>query len=431
MELKSDFGERTVNELCLMFRNRQINLEPGFQRQSVWTLRDRQRLIQSILSSYPIPGIFLYQRDHRGGLVYDVIDGKQRLESILMFVRQGRFKRGAFEVPAELEDGKRSIGWRILKRRYPALRHTIESTKIQTVEVHGDLANIIDLFVRINSTGKPLTPGEKRHARFFRSRFLKEAERLVTRYEHYFLGERVLSRVQLSRMKGTELVSELLMSIHQGGPINKKTSLDRAIGNDSVNGNTLARVVREWVATLSTLRRMFPELRNTRFRNTADFYSLFMTIWELRDKGFVLADRRRNRIAYKLLLKLSNGVDELRDQLRQARPAKQSQQFYSRYLLTVQGDTDSAANRQRRAEILRSILATLFEFKDERRTFTPDQRRLVFNSEERLVCRSCKKLLTWRDFTVDHVVAHIKGGRTLRRNAQPMCRSCNSRKGGR
>jgi hypothetical protein len=30
MALQSDFGERTINELTLMFRNKQINLEPGF-----------------------------------------------------------------------------------------------------------------------------------------------------------------------------------------------------------------------------------------------------------------------------------------------------------------------------------------------------------------------------------------------------------------
>ena len=71
MELRSDFGERTINELSLMFQKGQINLEPGFQRQSVWVLRDRERLIQSILSNYPVPCIFLYRRNHRGRLVYD------------------------------------------------------------------------------------------------------------------------------------------------------------------------------------------------------------------------------------------------------------------------------------------------------------------------------------------------------------------------
>lgn len=55
MPLQSAYGERTVNELLLMFKSGQINLNPGFQRNSVWTLTDRRRLIQSILARYPLP----------------------------------------------------------------------------------------------------------------------------------------------------------------------------------------------------------------------------------------------------------------------------------------------------------------------------------------------------------------------------------------
>src|SRR5882672_4781277 len=226
--LQSDFGERTINELILMFRNRQINLEPGFQRKSVWSTRDRQRLVQSIVTSYPFPSIFLYKRNNRGKLVYDVIDGKQRLESIFMFMRQGRFKRQWYDVRLNLGDDNSAdwYDWRAIRRAHPHVRHAIESYKVQTVEVAGELAEIINLFVRINSTGKPLTSGEKRHAKFYNSAFLKEAERLVGRFRSYFLENGILSPMQLERMKGTELLAELLMSIHKAGIINKKTALD-------------------------------------------------------------------------------------------------------------------------------------------------------------------------------------------------------------
>jgi len=79
MALDTDYGERTINEMVLLFRNKQINLDPGFQRKSVWSQLDRRRLIQSIVSEYPLPNIFLYRRNVKGKTVYDVIDGKQRL----------------------------------------------------------------------------------------------------------------------------------------------------------------------------------------------------------------------------------------------------------------------------------------------------------------------------------------------------------------
>lgn len=429
--LQPNYGERTVNEMVLLYRNGQINLDPGFQRQSVWSLVDRRRLIQSIVSGYPLPNIFLYRRSSRGKTIYDVIDGKQRLETIFMFMGIRKFKKNLFEVRLELdEDGLCWWDWPYIRKYAVDVRHRFECFPLQTVEVSGELAEIVDLFVRINSTGKRLTSGERRHARFFDSRFLKEAEKLVHRHRPYLLGQKILSRGQLDRMKGTELFSELLMSIHQSGPINKKTALDRAIGNDSVNGNTLRRITREFTHTMNLIKRMFQNLKQTRLRNSAEFYSLFMLVWEMNQKGLVLAEKRRNQMAFALLRRLSTGVDELRDQYRQARAAK-PRPPYSDYLLTVQGDTDSAATRERRAKILRALLMPIFERKDTKRVFSPEQRRILWNTEAKHKCVSCHRNLSWDDFTADHVVAYVRGGKTNLDNAQLMCRSCNSRKGGR
>jgi len=70
---------KTILDLQNRFQGRNLNLEPGFQRQSVWADRDRAKLIDSILRNYPLPAIFLYKREDEGHVVYDVIDGKQRL----------------------------------------------------------------------------------------------------------------------------------------------------------------------------------------------------------------------------------------------------------------------------------------------------------------------------------------------------------------
>jgi len=193
--LHPDFGERSIDQLLLSFRNRQINLSPGFQRKSVWTISDRRRLIQSIVDGYPLPSIFLYQRDHKGKLIYDVIDGKQRLETILMFMGQGRFRRERFETRLDFGDGLDWYDWKSIQRYNPRLVAAINAYKIQTVEIRGELPQIIDLFVRINSTGKRLTSGEKRHAAFYDSPFLKAAEKLVIKFHRYLLQQRILSEL--------------------------------------------------------------------------------------------------------------------------------------------------------------------------------------------------------------------------------------------
>ena len=83
--------------------------------------------------------------------------------------------RLAFDVELGLNGDLEYHDWHTIKSKHPDLYHSFLTYKVQTAEVNGDLSEIVDLFVRINLTGKRLTSGEKRHARFFRSAFLKAA----------------------------------------------------------------------------------------------------------------------------------------------------------------------------------------------------------------------------------------------------------------
>ena len=425
------YGDKTIQEFVLLFKNGQLNLEPGFQRDSVWTFSDRKKLIESIFQNYPVPSVFLYKRTNGGKLEYDVIDGKQRLESVLMFQGAGQFRGMRFPVKSRLDasDGVSEWNWQRVQQK--GHEHRIMGYEVQTVEVSGDLSDIIDLFVRINSTGKRLTGQEKRHARFFHSDFLKQAGKLAEKQKSYFLENRVLSAGQISRMKHVELICELMASIHSGGLINKKTALDNIIGGQSVDARSLKNCTQECTRVLNIMRRMFSGLRTTRFANSVDFYSLFMLIWVMDKAGCILNNAKRNRQAQVLLIKLSVGVDAVRQQVRKAEGAKPDQRLFADYLLTVQGDTDSLATRKRRADLLQQVLGGLFEKKDERRNFTIEQRRLIWHSEKNKKCAVCGETLTWNNFTIDHRKPHSRGGRTSLSNAQLMCRRHNSMKGAR
>lgn len=80
------------------------------------------------------------------------------------------------------------------------------------IEVDGEIGDIINVFVRINSTGKALTRQEQRHARYYNSPFLKEAARLANRFENYFVDNGIFSTGQLTRIKHVELICELMLS---------------------------------------------------------------------------------------------------------------------------------------------------------------------------------------------------------------------------
>lgn len=428
--LEFSYSSKDLQDFVSLFQEGRLNLEPGFQRQSVWSQNDRKKLIQSILQNYPVPSIFLYKRpDANGRLNYDVLDGKQRLESVLMFIGAKGFKRGRFDIKARLDESDATKDWDWRKLSKNGHEHKITGYKFQTVEVSGDLSDIIDLFVRINSTGKRLTSQEKRHARFYHSDFLRVAGQLGNKYQRYFLENRILTRGLVSRMKHVELVSELIASIHTDQLLNKKTALDKIISGEAINLKALRKCKVDFVRTLNLLKKVFPDIKSTRFAYSAEFYSLFMMIHQLDKDKLILTDKKRNQQAQKMLGWLSNGVDELRGQISKGIGARPEQQLFANYLFTTRGDSDSSTTRNRRAEVLKQVFSGLFEKKDESRGFNPEQRRLLWNSEEQKKCTSCGDQLTWENFTIDHIRPYALGGKSELGNAALMCQSCNSRKG--
>lgn len=421
---------KSILDIENLFRLGHLNLEPGFQRQSVWIERDRAKLIDSILRNYPLPAIFLYRREEKGRLIFDVIDGKQRLESIFMFTGA---MSGRFWLRTQLpeSDEVERVNWAYLTRK--GLQHLITGYEIPVIEVDGELGEIIDVFVRINSTGKALTQQEKRHARYYNSPFLKEAARLGHRFEKYCLDNRVFSSAQLSRMKHVELICELMLSLVQGDVLNKKTALDRVMATSSFDGRQLSKASRMVTATLNRIGRMFPQIKMTRFRQVTDFYTLAVLIGKFDQEGLVLTDRRRNCLAWDLLQAFATQVDQVRELQRKAKGARPGQELYRDYLLTVSQMTDDVSQRRKREQILSSILRSLFARKDVQRGFTSEQRRIMWNTAASRVCSypGCNTKLSWDDFTIDHISPHSKGGRTRLDNAALMCGKHNSKKGNR
>ena len=417
---------RTITDIVNLYEDGLLNLEPGFQRQSVWSERDRAKLIESILRNYPLPAIFLYRREDEGRIIYDVIDGKQRIESILMFMGE---MRGRYWLKAPLpgQDEAEWIDWKKLCRR--KLQHFVTGYRIPSIEVDGDIGDIIDVFVRINSTGKALTPQEKRHAKYYNSTFLREADKLARRYQWYFQDMDILSAGQIARMKHVELMCELMLSMHQGDVINRKLALDRVMATGSFSDAQTRKASQKATQTLNRVKRMFPKIYTSRLRQVTDFYSLCVLVSKFDTEGLILTDRRRNRLAWNLLEAFSTNVDKVRQNQRRAIGIKPDQEIYRDYLLTVSQMSDDVNQRRKRETLLRGVIGTLFARKDSQRGFTAEQRRILWNSAAQRKCTSCSKLLSWTDFTIDHIDPHSKGGRSRLDNAALMCRSCNSAKG--
>ncbi|MBU2075910.1 MAG: DUF262 domain-containing protein [Actinobacteria bacterium] len=85
--IHAEAGTLPITEFIEQAENGELNLSPSFQRADVWPTTTSQQLIESILRGIPLPSIItLDKADPESGTTsYDVVDGKQRLTSILRF----------------------------------------------------------------------------------------------------------------------------------------------------------------------------------------------------------------------------------------------------------------------------------------------------------------------------------------------------------
>ena len=103
--LNRESNRITVASFYENFQLSKYNLNPHYQRRSIWSDEKKSFLMDSIFKNYPMPPIFLHQRiDNASGKTsYDVIDGKQRLTTIVDFI-EGRISVTNETAESEEED---------------------------------------------------------------------------------------------------------------------------------------------------------------------------------------------------------------------------------------------------------------------------------------------------------------------------------------
>jgi hypothetical protein len=89
----------SVSELVAMYRDGELQLHPEFQRFFRWTPEQKSRFIESLLLGIPIPPVFVSER---GDAKWDVIDGLQRISTILELMGELRDIEGELKAPLQL-----------------------------------------------------------------------------------------------------------------------------------------------------------------------------------------------------------------------------------------------------------------------------------------------------------------------------------------
>lgn len=135
-----------------------LNLQPEYQRRQVWDKAKQSRFIESVLMNLPIPPIFLFESEYNR---YEVMDGQQRLSSILAFY-QNRLKLSGLEHWKELH-GKHYSDLP-LKLQRGLDRRRISAVVLQTPLASKRTAELRRIvFERLNTGGQRLNAQELRN----------------------------------------------------------------------------------------------------------------------------------------------------------------------------------------------------------------------------------------------------------------------------
>jgi hypothetical protein len=307
----------------------QLDLDPPYQRRSVWNDAYRRFYIDTILRNYPSPAIYL-QVETRPGVptVYHVIDGKQRLETLISFT-QDEFHLGGYFAA----EGYSNPYYSDLS---PELQEHLADYVLSVENISRTTSDEIkSAFERLNRNTAKLNAQELRKAQY-EGAFISKMSVLA---EHPFWSTvGVASRSRISRMLDVEYVSEIyLLTMHgiiDGSPSildSYYAAYDEEIPNDDTAEQAYLNIL-EWIGSL--------DLSGTRWRNLGDFYSLWAATHRLMERGS-LPDQQQ-------------AEDRLRDfSDRVATPETDEERQYSD---AVRQGTNKDTSRKTRAEILGTVL---------------------------------------------------------------------------
>ena len=451
----------SISALRTRYKNGQVELEPPYQRKPAWRRKQRLSLLSSLFNGIPIPALIFHKHfDIRTKKdIFDVLDGKQRIETILHFIEE-RELESEEELFVEFvnphNNNKEKLFYDQLRKKninkdYENVLNKFWQYEIPVIEYEGELYDFFgrnvatkEVFVKINSTGSPLKKNEIRHAEWS-GPFFALGKKLEKKYSELFTDRwKLASQVDISRYLLHEFILELCTAIHYGNFSDRRKRLDEYVSQHEWKTKEITKIEKQFNRVILWLKAIFPQhsIRYTRFRNKSDFYSLFVVLLNLIDKGYVTLDTKSNKIAGKFLKTFSQRVQELEPRIKpygkHVNMTQQEQKLLA-YVFSIRQATDGIRQRGIRHDYLLSVLKDGFflKNKDIKRSFSQNAKDLLWSElkSDKPKCPNprkninCKKFLTYEDAQVDHKDPWSKGGPTTKDNAQLICSKCNISKG--
>lgn len=300
-------------------------LGPVYQRNSVWKSLQKQRLVESVLLKMPIPELFIQQvTDENGKTEYAVVDGQQRVTSILQFL-------GAYDAENQDSDDKFSLELipsdsefygKSFEDLSPEKRASFFGYKFSVRYLNSAKeTDMREVFNRLNANSASLTEQEIRNATYIGS-FAEFVREKTDKHGDFLASRSIITASKIRRMGDIEFIADLTGSIMLGIQAGNKRAIDGYYSayesyDELPNKEEIGFLLDE---TFSRLKIILDESHQKRWKNKTDFYSLFMVIAEnLKDESLIRTsqmseiceklDEFAEKITYKMAHRDEDGED--------------------------------------------------------------------------------------------------------------------------
>jgi len=326
MEYKIE--EWYIKNLLDYYEKDKLNLSPPYQRNEIWSLKDQQSLIKSIKNNWPIPNFFVLSKED--GL-FEMVDGQQRSRTIIGYWK-GIFKDENKELFSNEFKNEPSNKEKLEKFLHYKLS-VIEITQLLEGE------SIEEFYFLVNSSGSHLNRPEKMKAKYYDTQFL----RLITELTDNDVFEElnIFSQMTSDRMNDLEFVSELV-ALTKYGISEKKEKIDLMYESD-INQTEYEDLKTKFLFVVGIIRdfNSLTPIRNTRFRQKNDFYSLYY---------FLLNNKYIDKVTlnyfYNLLVKVAPEI----------KPSQENCEPFKNYAINCVTQSNSKNAREVRDKFLREFL---------------------------------------------------------------------------
>jgi len=348
LNMKSyDSRTYSINDFVEWDKAGQLELNPRFQRRPVWTDKAKSFLMDTILRGKPIPKIFIRQKINVSTKTStrEVVDGQQRLRTILSFIKDGFVvsKRQNLDHGGHL---------------FSQLPEEVQA-QVLAYEVSVDLLinlpdpEVLDIFSRLNSYAVVLNEQEKINADHF-GPFKALADKIGHKYYEYWTKQGILTAKSIMRMQEVNLVADLLIAMLEG--VKSKKQIKKYYdAYESAFEHDVDTLEQRFDAIISKIADLYPEgLSDTEFRRLHLFYSFFTAVAHCL-YGLPSIPPHSNALVGALLQSARNRLDRV-DEIFESEDISNLQKIEQQFLEDSRRATTDEKVRERRTGFLLGLI---------------------------------------------------------------------------